>query len=446
MSRKYFGTDGIRGKVGQYPITPDFFLKLGWAVGKVLGTQPGSQIVVGKDTRISGYMFESALEAGLSAAGMKTLLVGPMPTPAIAYLTRAFRAEAGIVISASHNSFKDNGIKFFSAAGKKLPDEIELAIEAQLDQPLIPVATEELGKAVRIDDAAARYLEFCKSTIPNDVTLQGLKIVVDCANGATYKIAPKVFSELGAEVIELFVEPNGLNINEGCGATDIAALQKSVCAENADIGIALDGDGDRLICVDHKGNMVDGDQVLFILAKHRKIQGKLEGGVVGTLMTNLGVELALQALDIPFVRTKVGDRYVLEKLEELGWTYGGESSGHVICLNRTTTGAGIITALQVIAVMQQTGKDLCSLSSEMEKYPQVMINVQGVDKTKLAQNKELTQAISACEQRLGDKGRVLLRPSGTEPVIRVMVEGEDEKNIKAIAEELAKTVKLTVSP
>ena len=441
MTKKYFGTDGIRGKVGEHPITPEFILKLGWAVGKVLGSKPGSKIVVGKDTRISGYMFESALEAGLSAAGMKTLLVGPMPTPAIAYLTRAFRAEAGIVISASHNSFTDNGIKFFSSEGKKLPDDIEHAIEAQLDLPLIPVATAELGKAERIDDAAGRYIEFCKGTIPAEFNLQGLKIAVDCANGATYHIAPKVFSELGANVVELFVEPNGLNINEGCGATDAKVLQKTVPAEKADLGIALDGDGDRLMCVDHNGEIVDGDQILFIIAKHRKIQGKLIGGVVGTLMTNLGMEVALQELSIPFVRTNIGDRYVMEKLEELGWQYGGESSGHVICLNRTTTGAGIITALQLLAVMGQTGKDLASLSAEMEKYPQVMINVQFKDKASLADNPKITQAVQSAEQQLGNKGRVLLRPSGTEPVVRVMVEGEDAELVTQIATQLADLVR-----
>ena len=445
MSKKrYFGTDGIRGKVGDHPITPEFILKLGWAVGKVLGTKPGSKIVVGKDTRISGYMFESALEAGLSAAGMKTLLVGPMPTPAIAYLTRAFRAEAGIVISASHNSFADNGIKFFSSEGKKLPDAIEFAIEAELEKPLITVPTAQLGKAERIDDAGGRYIEFCKGTIPADLNLQGLKIVVDCANGATYNIAPKVFSELGADVVECFVEPNGLNINEACGATDVKALQTIVVAENADLGIALDGDGDRVICVDHNGQIVDGDQLLFIIAKHRKAQGKLIGGVVGTLMTNLGMELALQALSIPFVRTNVGDRYVMEKLEELGWQYGGESSGHVICLNRTTTGAGIVTALQLLTVMRQTNKDLASLSSEMKKYPQVMINVQLKKKTDLENNLSIQQAIQSAEVQLGQKGRVLLRPSGTEPVVRVMVEGEDHALVTTLAKTLAEVVRAAI--
>jgi phosphoglucosamine mutase len=439
--RKYFGTDGIRGKTGEFPITPEFVLKLGWAVGKVLGNKPGSKIVVGKDTRISGYMFESAIEAGLAAAGMDSLLVGPMPTPAIAYLTRAFRAQAGVVISASHNPYYDNGVKFFSSEGKKLPDGIELAIEEQLDQPLILVSADQIGKAVRINDAVGRYIEFCKGTIPADMNLNGLKIVVDCANGATYNVAPRVFRELGAEVVELFVEPDGLNINANCGATNVTALRKIVVAENADLGVALDGDGDRVILVDHNGEMVDGDEILFIIAKHRKAQNKLIGGVVGTVMSNLGMELALQELAIPFVRAKVGDRFVMEKLEELGWQYGGESSGHIICLNRTTTGAGVVSALQLLVVMRQTGRELADLRKDMQKFPQVMINVRVTNKAILNNNPALTGAVTQVEKRLGKTGRVLLRPSGTEPVVRVMVEGEDHAVVSAAAEELADIIR-----
>lgn len=440
VSKQYFGTDGIRGRTGQFPITPDFILKLGWAAGRVLGKKPGSKILVGKDTRISGYMFESAIEAGLAAAGVDSLLVGPMPTPAIAYLTRAFRAQAGIVISASHNAFHDNGIKFFSENGKKLPDEIELAIEAELGKEIETVAAEKVGKAVRIDDAAGRYIEFCKGTIPADMNLKGLKIVVDCANGATYHVAPRVFRELGADVKEIFVEPDGININANCGATNVSALQKIVVAECADVGIALDGDGDRVIMVDHTGAEVDGDEILFVIAKHRQAQGKLQGGVVGTLMTNLGMELALQDLGIAFERAQVGDRYVMEKLEQLGWTYGGESSGHVICLNRTTTGAGIVTALQLLVVMQNTNKDLASLRHEMSKFPQKMINVKVSDKS-IIHHESLQTAVQAAEAEMGKTGRVLLRPSGTEPVVRVMVEGEDLQQVEALTQQLADIVK-----
>jgi phosphoglucosamine mutase len=442
--RKYFGTDGIRGRVGEFPITPEFVLKLGWAMGRVLGAKPGSRVVVGKDTRISGYMFESALEAGLSAAGVDTLLVGPMPTPAVAYLTRAFRAQAGIVISASHNPYYDNGVKFFSAEGKKLPDEIELAIEAELEKTLITVAPDKLGKAARIDDAVGRYVEFCKGSIPADMSLKGLKIVVDCANGASYHIAPKVFAELGAEVITLFNEPDGLNINEACGATNVTVLQQTVLAEKADLGVALDGDGDRVIMIDHLGEKIDGDQILFIIVRQRQAIGKLVGGVVGTLMSNLGMEVALRELNIPFERANVGDRYVMERLEKLGWQYGGESSGHVICLNRTTTGAGIVAALQVLTVMQQTEQDLHSLQQHMPMYPQVMINVEVKDKSVLTNNAQINAAVGEAEKILGERGRVLLRPSGTEPVVRVMVEGEELATIEAVAKTLSDVVRSVV--
>ena len=442
VSKKYFGTDGIRGKVGEYPITPEFMLKLGYAVGKVLGAKDNSTVVVGKDTRVSGYMLESALESGLSAAGVDSLLLGPMPTPAIAYLTRAFRAQAGIVVSASHNPYYDNGIKFFSSEGQKLPDDIELAIEAELEKPLTVVSSDKLGKAARVDDAVGRYVEFCKGTIASDISLKGLKIVVDCANGATYHIAPKVFKELGAEVIELFVAPDGFNINKGCGATDVKELQKTVKVEGAALGIALDGDGDRLIMVDHLGNIVDGDQILYIIAKYRQSQHKLQGGVVGTVMSNLGMELGFKALNIPFERVNVGDRYVLEALNRLDWKYGGESSGHIICLDKTTTGAGIIAALQVLAVIVNTQQDLASLANDMQKFPQVMINVKVTNKLKKAFNDhpDITAAVNEVEQKLGTTGRVLLRPSGTEPLIRVMVEGEHHDTVSKLAKALAARV------
>lgn len=352
VERKYFGTDGVRGKVGQFPITPDFALKLGWAAGKILATQGTKKVLIGKDTRISGYMLESALEAGLAAAGLSAAFVGPMPTPAIAYLTRTFRAEAGIVISASHNPYYDNGIKFFSSVGEKLPDEVEEAIEALLDQPMDCVESAQLGRATRINDAAGRYIEFCKGTFPANASLKGYKIVVDCANGATYHIAPNVMRELGAEVIEIGTKPDGLNINEKCGATDITALQKVVVESGADVGLAYDGDGDRIMMVDHLGNKVDGDQILFIIAREALRSGKLHGGVVGTLMSNMGLEVALKHLAIPFTRANVGDRYVLEQLKEKGWKLGGENSGHIIVLDKNTTGDGIIASLEVLAAME----------------------------------------------------------------------------------------------
>ncbi|WP_370555435.1 phosphoglucosamine mutase [Edwardsiella tarda] len=439
--RKYFGTDGIRGKVGSNPITPDFVLKLGWAAGKVLARHGSRKIIIGKDTRISGYMLESALEAGLAAAGLSAAFTGPMPTPAIAYLTRTFRAEAGIVISASHNPYYDNGIKFFSIDGTKLPDEVEAAIEAELEKPLTCVESAELGKASRIVDAAGRYIEFCKSTFPNALSLNGLKIVVDCANGATYHIAPNVLRELGAEVITIGTSPDGMNINKECGATDVRALQARVVAEQADLGMAFDGDGDRLIMVDHQGNKVDGDQILYIVAREALRQGKLHGGVVGTLMSNMGLELALKQLGIPFARAKVGDRYVLETLQEKGWRMGAENSGHVIILDQTTTGDGIVAGLQVLAAMARNHMSLADLCSGMTLLPQVLVNVRFAGQNDPLQDAAVQQACVEVEQQLAGRGRVLLRKSGTEPLIRVMVEGEELAQVTRLAESIAAAVK-----
>lgn len=441
--RKYFGTDGIRGYTGTYPITPDFALKLGWAAGCVLAKKPGTgrKVLIGKDTRISGYMFESALEAGLSAAGMDSYLLGPMPTPAIAYLTRTLRAEAGIVISASHNLYYDNGIKFFDASGRKLPDEVELEIEKQLEKPLTTVASEALGKASRVVDATGRYIEFCKSTIPSEISLKGLKIIVDCANGATYNIAPAVFSELDAEVVELFVDPDGLNINDRCGATQPETLRQIVLAEEADLGIALDGDGDRLIMIDHTGAVVDGDDFLYILSTYWRKAGKPLGGVVGTLMSNYGLELFFNREGIEFVRAKVGDRYVMSELQSRHWILGGETSGHVICLNKTSTGDGIVTALQVLQVMIETGKTLHELRQGFQKLPQKLVNVKTSNIKDIAKDEKVQQAVSMAKQKLQNQGRVLLRASGTEPVVRVMVEGMDDQLISQIAEDLADIVR-----
>ena len=440
MAKKYFGTDGIRGRVGDYPVTAEFMLKLGWATGRVLGGNRANRVIIGKDTRISGYMFESALEAGLSASGVDVRLLGPMPTPAIAYLTRTLHACAGIVISASHNGFADNGIKFFSSEGTKLPDEVELAIEAEINHDMVTVASDRLGKAERVADAAGRYIEFCKSTIPLSMSLRGLKIVVDCANGATYHVAPEVFDELGADVIALGVEPDGLNINQACGSTQPELLQKVVLEHHADVGIALDGDGDRVIMVDHKGELVDGDELLFIIACSRQQEGTLHGGVVGTLMSNLGLEHALQSNNIEFSRANVGDRYVLELLQQNNCLIGGESSGHIICLDRTTTGDGIVSALQVLAAMVQYGKTLHELKSGMKKYPQLMINVPVSHKVELGSTPAVQDAVKSAEQRLAGRGRVLLRPSGTEPLVRVMVEGEDAQQVSAEANQLASVV------
>lgn len=439
-NKKYFGTDGIRGKVGTFPITPDFMLKLGWAAGQVFTREGHSKILIGKDTRISGYMFESALEAGLSAAGVDVLLTGPMPTPAIAYLTRTFQANAGIVISASHNPYGDNGIKFFSSTGMKLPDEVEHAIEAQMDIGMSTVDSSSLGKARRVPDAPGRYIEFCKSTVPVGFNLSGMKIVLDCANGATYHVTPGVLSELGAQVIEIASSPDGLNINESCGATAPQRLQAAVVAEHADVGIALDGDGDRLIMVDHKGEVVDGDELLFIIAQQMKQRGALAGGVVGTLMSNYGLEQSLKKLEIPFVRAKVGDRYVMEKLFEHDWVLGGESSGHLVCRHLTSTGDGTISALQVLRALHETGQNLHEIKQGMHKLPQIMINVRMAKKVDVRAIEPIQQAISSAESALGDSGRVLLRPSGTEPLVRVMVEGENNDQIETICQELAQEV------
>ncbi len=440
MTRKYFGTDGIRGEVGTFPITPDFVLKLGWAAGCVFAREGRSKIVIGKDTRISGYMFESALEAGLSAAGVDVLLTGPMPTPAIAYLTRTFRADAGIVISASHNAYQDNGIKFFSAKGTKLDDAIEQAIEAQMDLAMSTVSSSELGKAKRIEDAAGRYIEYCKGAVNGNLRLKGLKIVLDCANGATYHVAPNVFEELGAQVYEIASNPNGLNINHQCGATDVKALQKTVIDQKADLGIALDGDGDRLIMVDHQGEIVDGDELLYIIAISMREQGLLAGGVVGTLMSNFGLEQAFKRENIPFVRAKVGDRYVMEQLKARGWDLGGESSGHIVCKQFSTTGDGTLAALLVLKAMSDAGKKLAELKVGVTKLPQKMINVivpKGVDPLSVD---AVQAAVKEAENTLGETGRVLLRPSGTEPLIRVMVEGEDAGLVNQLCETLSKSV------
>ena len=440
MSKKFFGTDGIRGRVGEYPITAEFMLKLGWAAGRVLGTRRNTRVIIGKDTRISGYMFESALEAGLSAAGVDILLLGPMPTPAVAYLTRTLHACAGIVISASHNAYADNGIKFFSRDGAKLPDEVELEIEAEIDKPMTTVESNRLGKAKRVNDAEGRYIEFCKSTIPLSLSPRGLKVVVDCAHGATYAVAPSVFEELGADVVAIGVEPDGLNINQECGSTYPQRLQKTVLEHQADVGIALDGDGDRVIMVDHRGELVDGDELLYIIAVSRLQGGALGGSVVGTLMSNLGLEHALLSHNITFERANVGDRYVLERLNQTSSLLGGESSGHIICLDRTTTGDGIVSALQVLAAMVKSGKSLYELKTGMKKYPQRMINVPVSGKVDLENAAAVQQAIRLAEQRMAGRGRVLLRPSGTEPVVRVMVEGEDEQQVHEEAEQLAAVV------
>lgn len=438
MSRKYFGTDGIRGRVGDFPITPEFVMKLGFAAGKVFASQGKRKILIGKDTRISGYMFESALEAGLSAAGVDSWLLGPMPTPGIAYLTRTFHADAGIVISASHNPYYDNGIKFFSADGSKLDDETEDAIESLLDQPMDIVASDELGKARRIEDAAGRYVEFCKSTVFG-LSLKGMRIVLDCAHGATYQIAPLVFDELGADVVTIGNEPDGLNINEKVGSTSPKALQAKVVELRADLGIAFDGDGDRVVMVDHKGELVDGDELIFMIARNQYDQDLLQGGVVGTLMTNMGMELALKDLNIPFERANVGDRYVMQKLIENNWALGGENSGHILCLNATTTGDGIVAALQVLQGLRAHGQKLHEYKQGMSKFPQIMKNVKVIDKS-IVNNDAVVEAVKEAEAEMEGRGRVLLRPSGTEPVVRVMAEGEDEALVNALVDRLVEVV------
>ena len=452
MTKKYFGTDGIRGKVGESPITPDFVMRLGYAAGKVLtqvssnlakGARPA--VLIGKDTRISGYMLEAALEAGLSAAGVNVLLTGPMPTPAVAYLTRALRAQAGIVISASHNPYYDNGIKFFSSAGAKLGDAIELAIESELAKPMQVMESAQLGKAKRIDDAAGRYIEFCKSTFPSSMDLRGLKIVLDCAHGATYHVAPNVFHELGAEVIAIGNKPDGLNINEQVGSTHPQALQKAVLAEQADLGIAFDGDGDRVMMVDSQGRLLDGDQLLFIIASGLHKNSQLQGGVVGTLMTNLALEHALEKLAIPFARAKVGDRYVLELLNEKGWLLGGENSGHILTLDKHSSGDAIIAALQVLHAVILSGQSLSDLGAKLSLYPQVLINVSTASKINLDEHAPIQAAVKLAEQALADSGRVLLRASGTEAKIRVMVEGQDAGLVQKLAEDIAAAVKLAAA-
>ena len=447
MSRKYFGTDGVRGRVGEHPITPQFVMHLGYAAGKVLastehalGERPG--VLIGKDTRISGYMLESALEAGLIAAGIDVYLAGPVPTPAVAYLTRALRLQAGVVISASHNPFEDNGIKFFSGDGTKLPDETEHAIEAELDNPMQTNASDGLGKAKRIDDAVGRYIEFCKSTFPADMNLRGLKIVVDSAHGATYHIARHVFHELGADVVAIGAQPDGKNINDGYGATAPANLRKAVVEHKAEIGLALDGDGDRLVMVDAEGKLYDGDQLLYIIARHRQAQGTLHGGVVGTLMTNLAFEHAMQKLGIPFARAKVGDRYVMEMLQQKGWQLGGENSGHIICLDKHSTGDGIVSALQVLHALRMKQQTLAQAAGDLHMYPQILINVKVTGKAaELLERQAVKAVVGEAEQALSGKGRVLLRPSGTEPLLRVMVEGEDGEQVKQWAERIAGVVK-----
>ncbi len=446
MSRKYFGTAGGRGKVGEQPITPQFVMHLGYAAGKVLAQAEHAQgerpaVLIGKDTRISGYMLESALEAGLIAAGIDVYLAGPVPTPAVAYLTRALRLQAGVVISASHNPFEDNGIKFFSGSGEKLPDAVELAIEAALDEPMQTNSSEHLGKAKRIDDAVGRYIEFCKSTFPNEMDLRGMRIVVDSAHGATYHIARHVFHELGADVVAIGAEPNGLNINDGCGATKPQALQKAVIEHKADIGIALDGDGDRLIMVDAAGKLYDGDQLLYVIAKHRHAEGAMKGGVVGTLMTNLAFEHAMQRLGIPFARAKVGDRYVMEMLQEHKWQLGGENSGHIICLDKHSTGDGLVSALQVLHALRMKKQTLAEAAGDLHMYPQVLINVKVAKKQDFTSHPAVKHAVDAAEIMLDGKGRVLLRPSGTEPLLRVMVEGEESEKVKLCAEKIAEAVK-----
>lgn len=438
----FFGTDGIRGRAGEYPVTPEFMAKLGWAVGTALAKEPGAQVVIGKDTRLSGYMLENALASGLNAAGVNVLFLGPMPTPGIAYLTRTFHAKLGVAITASHNPYHDNGIKFFSGDGMKLPDAIELEIESLLSQETRVVPPEQIGRAKRIDDAPGRYIEFCKSAVPHFLSLRGLNIAVDCAHGATYNIAPRVFHELGAEVHGIGISPNGLNINDEVGSTHPQRLQKLVIAKKADIGIAFDGDGDRVVMVDRHGTLVDGDEILYVIAKDAQQSGMLkDGGVVGTQMSNLGLEQALQQINIPFIRTDVGDRYVMQALQKHNWLLGGEASGHIIWRDSQTTGDGIVSALQVLAIMHQTGKSLRQLLKGMHKCPQVMINVPVKAKVTEAQKTQLATLSETETKKLNGKGRVLLRPSGTEPLIRVMVEGQDAAATEKLAKQLAKQMK-----
>ncbi|MCB1678916.1 MAG: phosphoglucosamine mutase [Halioglobus sp.] len=444
MGRTYFGTDGIRGSVGDTPITPDFVLKLGWASGRVFAREAGGAgrctVIIGKDTRVSGYMFESALEAGLVAAGINVKLLGPMPTPAVALMTRTQAAVAGIVISASHNPFYDNGIKFFSATGSKLPDAVEEAIEAELALDLATVRSRDIGKVLRVVDAAGRYIEFCKSTVPEGFNLRGMRIAVDCAHGATYHIAPAVFSELGADVVSMGVQPDGFNINAGVGSTDMAALSTLVRERGVDLGVAFDGDGDRVLFVDGAGELVDGDELIYLIARHRLASGRSDAGVVGTQMSNLGLELALRSEGLRFVRARVGDRYVKEMMEAEGWHLGGESSGHIICSDITTTGDGIVAALQVLRAIRDADIDLATLRAGMTKYPQTMINVDIKGRVNLDDHPQVSAAVGAVQAQLGGRGRVLLRPSGTEPKVRVMVEGDDAAQVQSLCCELAAEV------
>ena len=439
--RKYFGTDGIRGRVGEAPITAEFCLRLGWAVGKVFAAEGLPLVLIGKDTRISGYMIESVLEAGLVSAGVDVRLLTPIPTPAVAYLTRTFRAGAGIVISASHNPYEDNGIKFFDYEGRKLPDEMELAIEERIEQPMKTVRSSELGKVVLLDDARGRYIEFCKNTVNRQFRLRGMKVVLDCANGATYAVAPSVFSELGAEVVLLAAEPDGMNINLGCGSTHPELMAQKVVEVGADVGIAFDGDGDRVVMADHNGNLVDGDEILYVIARHAARDGRLQGGVVGTSMSNLGLERALDNAGIPFVRTDVGDRFVIEEMRRLDWGLGGESSGHIVCAPLTTTGDGIIAALQVLVAMVDNDQSLAELISGMVRLPQAVINVGCKDPAAATACTNVSAAVGDVEGKLAGRGRVLLRPSGTEPVVRVMVEGEDAGEVEGHAQALAQVVR-----
>ncbi|HCI51867.1 MAG TPA: phosphoglucosamine mutase [Gallionella sp.] len=450
MSKKYFGTDGIRGRVGDFPITPQFVMHLGYAAGRVLAGAEHthgerSAVLIGKDTRISGYMLESALQAGLIAAGVDVYLAGPIPTPAVAYLTRTLRLQAGIVISASHNPYEDNGIKFFSATGSKLPDDIEHAIEAGLDGEIFIDSATGLGKAKRLDDAVGRYIEFCKSTFPSAMNLRGMKIVVDCAHGATYHIAQHVLHELGAEVIAIGVKPDGKNINDGFGATAPANLQAAVVEHQADLGIALDGDGDRLVMVDSKGALYDGDQLIYVIARQRQEQGRLIGGVVGTLMTNLAFEHAMQKMGVPFLRARVGDRYVMELLHQNGWELGGENSGHIICLDKHSTGDGIVSALEVLHALRTQNVSLAEAAHDLKLYPQVLINVRVAKGVDCLGHSEVKAAVASAERALDGRGRVLLRPSGTEPLLRVMVEGEDKALVEQSAKHIADVVRKLAS-
>ncbi|MBW9258459.1 MAG: phosphoglucosamine mutase [Candidatus Thiodiazotropha sp. (ex. Lucinisca nassula)] len=446
MSRKYFGTDGVRGRFGEGAITPEFVLKLGWAVGRILGTESKSRVLIGKDTRISGYLLESALEAGLTAAGVNITLLGPMPTPSVAYLTRTLHAQAGIVISASHNAYTDNGIKFFSGDGLKLPDRVESAIEAEMDKPLTTVDSANLGRAEKMD-AEGRYIEFCKSTVPLKTRFKGMKIVVDCSNGAAYNIAPYVFDEMGADVIAIGNQPNGFNINDGVGSTHPEHLKAAVLEHGADLGVALDGDGDRLIMIDDQGNEVDGDEILYIIACSRMRVGELKGAVVGTLMSNLGLEHALREHGVVFERTNVGDRYIMERLSKKGWVLGGEQSGHIICLDRTTTGDGIVSALQVLAEVHATGRSLRELSAGMSKYPQKLTNIHlgGASAQEIMESDAVKRSVREAEVEMGSSGRVLLRPSGTEPLMRVMVEGSDGEQVELLSSQIASTVEALVA-